>query len=78
MGAVSKSVRVEPELLEQLDRLARQRLIPETFTGQVDAALRLLVDQVTERQARRSAQLVAADRDRAQATYRRLQPRSSS
>lgn len=78
MAGVHKTVRVDPDLLEMLDELARERLIPETFTAQVNLALERWVDELNEQRARRAAQLVAADRDRAHATYRKLQGRRSS
>lgn len=78
MAAVHKTVRVDSETLEQLDVLVRENQVPVSFTGQVNAALRLLIDHASEQRARRAAQLVAADRERAQATYRKLQGRRSS
>ena len=48
------------------------------LAAQVNAALRLLVDKASEQRTRRSAQMVAADRDRARATYRKLQGRRHS
>lgn len=72
MAREPKSVRVDAELLAELERLARERQVPVTFADQVDAGLRLLVRQVEEQRARRSAELVGADRERARETYRRL------
>jgi hypothetical protein len=67
-----KSVRVDAELLAELERLARERVVPVTFADQVDAGLRLLVRQATDEQARYSARLIAADRQRAQEAHHRL------
>jgi len=67
-----KSVRVDVELLAELQLLARKRQVPVTFADQVDAGLRLLVRQALAAQADRSAQLVAADADRARDAYRKL------
>lgn len=68
-----KSVRVDVELLAELEQLARKHTVPETFGEQVDAGLRLLVREAGAEQARRSAALVAADHDRAQDAYQRRQ-----
>lgn len=73
MAREPKSVRVDRELLAELDRLARDRRVPVTFADQVDAGLRLLVRQAEQQQTRRSAELVGADRERAREAYRRLQ-----
>lgn len=70
-----RSVRVDPELLSELEKLARERVVPVTFAEQVDAGLRLLVRQASEERTRHSARLVAADRERAQETYRKLRGR---
>lgn len=78
MAGVHKTVRVEAETLEQLDQLARENLVPAGFTGQVNAALGLLIDHAAEQRARRAARLVAADHQRARATYRQLQGRRGS
>ena len=43
MSREMKSVRVDAELLAELERLARERRVPVTFAAQVDRALRLLV-----------------------------------
>lgn len=75
MAGSPKSVRVDEELLQQLAQLARQRLVPETFAGQVDAGLRLLVRHAQDQQVRRNAELIAADRERAQRAYRQLRGR---
>lgn len=72
MARVHKSVRVEQDLLDELEELARERAVPVTFAEQVDAGLRLLVDQAAEAQLRRSAALVDADQERARRTYRQL------
>ena len=72
MSREMKSVRVDAELLAELERLARERRVPVTFAAQVDRALRLLVKEVADEQARHSARLVAADGDRADAAYRRI------
>lgn len=70
-----RSVRVDEELLLELEELARQQLIPVGFTDQVEAGLRLLVRDATEQQTRQAAGLVGADRQRAEQTYRRLHAR---
>lgn len=75
MAKTAKSVRVDSELLTELEELARQWAVPTTFADQVDAGLRLLVDQAHQAQMRRSAALVRADEDRARATYRKLRDR---
>lgn len=72
MARQLRSVRVDPELLDRLEELARERLVPVTFAEQVDAGLRLLVQRIEDAQARRSAELVAADHDRAERTYQQL------
>ena len=72
MAREHRSVRVDQELLDQLAGLARERLVPVLFSEQVDAGLRLLAQQAADAQARRSAELIAADHERSQATYRRL------
>lgn len=56
-----RSVRVATGLLAELEALARDRLVPGTFAGQVEAGLRLLADQARTEQLRRSARLVAAE-----------------
>jgi hypothetical protein len=61
MARQSRSVRVDEGLLVELESLARDRAVPETFAGQVDAGLRLLVAGARTDQLRRSAQLVAAE-----------------
>ena len=71
-----RSVRVDEELLAELEELARQQLIPAGFTDQVEVALRLLVRDATDQQTRHAAGLVGADLHRAEATYRRLHGRS--
>jgi hypothetical protein len=70
-----RSVRVDPDLLAELENLARRRLVPVSFSDQVNAGLRLLVWQAGQEQTRRAAGLVGADRPRAEDTYRRLHPR---
>ncbi len=72
MARSHRSVRIDTELLAQLEELARQRAVPVTFAEQVDAGLRLLLQRASEDRMRRSAALVAADQERAQQTYRRL------
>lgn len=72
MARQLRSVRVDPELLAQLEELARHRLVPVTFAEQVDAGLRLLVRRAVDEQVRRSAQLVAVDRDRAEQVHRQV------
>ncbi len=73
MSREMKSVRVDAELLAELERLARERRVPVTFAGQFDRALRLLVREVADQESRQSARLIAADSDRANAAYRRNQ-----
>ncbi len=75
MARTHRSVRVDPDLLAELEDLARQRLVPATFSDQVDVGLRLLVRQAGEEQTRHAAGLVGADRRRAEQTYRRLHRR---
>lgn len=72
MARHPRSVRVDPALLDRLEELARQRQVPVTFAEQVDSGLRLLVRQAEDELARRSAELVAADHDRTEQTYRQL------
>ena len=72
MARTHRSVRVDPDLLDELDELARQRLVPASFSDQVTAGLRLLVRHTAEEQTRQAAGLVGADRQRAEQTYRRL------
>jgi hypothetical protein len=71
-----RSVRVDEQLLAELEELARLQLIPAGFTDQVEVALRLLVRRATEQRTRQAAGLVGADRQRAEKTYRRLHGRS--
>lgn len=61
MARQVRSVRVDEGLLAELESLARDRAVPETFARQVDAGLRLLVERARAEQLRRSAQLVAAE-----------------
>ena len=56
-----RSVRVPAGLLAELEGLARDRLVPATFAGQVEAGLRLLAERARAEQLRRSARLVAAE-----------------
>ena len=72
MARQQRSVRVDAELLAELETLARTRAVPVTFAEQVDSGLRLLVAQAREAQLRQAAGRVAADRDRAEDLYRRL------
>ena len=72
MARQQRSVRVDAELLAELETLARARAVPVTFAEQVDSALRLLVAQAREAQLRQAAGRVAADRDRAEDLYRQL------
>jgi hypothetical protein len=71
-----RSVRVDEQLLAELEELARLQLIPAGFTDQVEVALRLLVRRAAEQRTRQAAGLVGADRQRAEKTYRRLHGRS--
>ncbi len=72
MPRAHRSVRVDADLLAELEQLARQRAAPATFAEQVDAGLRLLAQHAAEERLRRSAALVAADEQRAHKTYRQL------
>ena len=72
MARQQRSVRVDADLLADLETLARARTVPVTFAEQVDAGLRLLVAQARDAQLRQAADRLAADRDRAEALYRRL------
>lgn len=72
-----RTVRIDPELEERLNRLARERLIPVTFTAQVNAGLGMLVRAVEDAQARQNARLTRADSDRSLRTYRQLRGGSS-
>lgn len=71
MQRAHKTVRVDKDLIDELDALVRARLVPVTFADQVDAGLRLLVDRAHEQVALRSSRLVAADDERARDAYRR-------
>ena len=71
-----RSVRVDEQLLLELEKLARQQLVPAGFTDQVDIALRLLIRHAADQRTRQAAGLVGADRQRAEQTYRRLHGRS--
>jgi hypothetical protein len=72
MARPQRSVRVDAQLLDALERLARDRAVPATFAEQVDAGLRLLVAQANDARLRRAAAHLAADRERATELYRRL------
>lgn len=72
MARQQRSVRVDVDLLGELERLARDRVVPATFADQVDAGLRLLVAQARDTQLRDAAARLAADRDRAEQLYHRL------
>ena len=75
MARAHRTVRVDAGLLAEVEDLARQRLVPVTFSEQVEAALHLLVREARETQTRHAAGLVGADRPRAEQTYRRLHGR---
>ena len=75
MARAHRTVRVDADLLAEVEALARQRFVPVTFSEQVEAGLRLLVRQAGENQMRHSAGLIGADRPRAEETYRRLHGR---
>jgi predicted transcriptional regulator len=75
MAKAHRTVRVDHDLVERLDQLARERLIPVTFAEQVNAGLRLLVHRAEEERTRQAARLVGADHRRAEQTYRQLQGR---
>lgn len=75
MAKKPTSVRIDPQLLAELEELARQQVIPASFSDQVDAGLRLLIRQAAEEQTRHAAGLVGADRQRAEQTYRQLHRR---
>lgn len=72
MSKVHKSVRVDQELLVELEELARDRIVPVTFADQVEAGLRLLVEQAADAKLRRSSALVRADGERAKRAWRQL------
>jgi hypothetical protein len=72
MAKAHRTVRVDADLLAELEGLARQRWVPVTFSEQVEAGLRLLARQAGEQQVRHAAGLVGADRQRAEDTSRRL------
>ena len=72
MARQQRSVRVDTDVLAELETLARARAIPVTFAEQVDSGLRLLIAQARDTQLRQAADRVAADRDRAEDLYRRL------
>lgn len=72
MGKVHKSVRVDRELLAELEALARHRTVPTTFADQVEAGLRLLVERAADAKLRRSSALVRADGQRAERAWRQL------
>ena len=75
MPRTHRSVRVDPDLLDRLEEAARNRLVPASFSEQVEAGLRLLLRQADETRTRRAARLVAADHDRAETTYQQLRRR---
>lgn len=75
MARAHRTVRVDAHLLAEIEELARQRLVPVTFSEQVEAGLRLLARQAGEQQTRHAAGLVGADRRRAEQAYRRLHHR---
>lgn len=77
MKRTHRSVRVDPDLLAELEELARQHLIPVTFTDQVEAGLRLLVRQAAEQQTRHAAGLVGVDKQRAARTFQQTRDRGS-
>ena len=68
-----RSVRVDPELLAELDR---QGLVPASFSDQVEAALWLLVRAAADEQTRHAVGLVGADRHHAKQIYHRLHGRA--
>ena len=72
MARQQRSVRVDRDLLDELERYARARAVPATFAEQVDAGLRLLAAQARDTQLRQAAVRLAGDRDRAVQLYRRL------
>ena len=75
MARTHRSVRVDPQLLAELEELARHQLVPVGFTDQVDVALRLLVRHAADQQTRRAAGLVGADHQRAETIYQQLHRR---
>jgi hypothetical protein len=77
MKRTHRSVRVDPELLEAVEELARQHLVPVGFTDQVEAGLRLLVRQATEEQTRQAARVVSVDKERATETFEKMRDRGS-
>lgn len=77
MKRAHRSVRVDADLLAELEELGRQRLVPVGFTDQVEAGLRLLVRHAAEQQTRHAAGLVGADRERALHAFRELRGRGN-
>jgi hypothetical protein len=73
-----RTVRVDADLLAEVEDLARRRLVPVTFSEQVEAGLRHVVRQARENQTRHAAGLVGADRPHAGQTYRRLHGRGGT
>ena len=61
MARQHRSVRIDSQLLGELERAARDRLVPATFAEQVDSALRLLLTRANDRRLRQAAALLAAD-----------------
>jgi hypothetical protein len=61
MARQHRSVRIDAQLLDELERAARDRLVPATFAEQVDSALRLLLARANDRRLRQAAALLAAD-----------------
>ena len=72
MARQQRSVRVDPDLLDTLERLARDRLVPATFAEQVEAGLRMLVTEATQARLRHAAARLAADQVRAEQAFDRL------
>ena len=72
MARIHRSVRIDPDLLAQLEQAARDQRVPATFGDQVDVGLRLLLRHADDTQARQSARLVAADHDQAETVWRQL------
>lgn len=75
MAKAPRTVRVDDDLIERLQAYARQGLVPVTFTDQVNAGLRFLLDHAEEQRTAGAARLVGADRERAERTYRQLRGR---
>ena len=75
MAKAPRTVRIDDDVIDRLEEYARQGLVPDTFTDQVNAGLQLLLDRAEEHRTAQAARVVGADRQRAQRTYRQLRGR---